>query len=697
MINRPSAFKRTPLAMGIAALIAGSCNVNAKTWEFGDVEINLDSTFTLATSIRTEKRDLGLIGNSNLPQFDWTGYNAATNLIYPSTDVWAIAGGQGSYSANGDLGNLNFDQGDAFSTQVIGLHELDIRSGDYGFFARGFYFHDFELLNGSRPWSNKITGVETDLCDDPEARNELCQDIRLLDAFAYADVWVGDMPLSIRLGDQVVSWGESTFIQHGINTTNPVDVTRARAPGAELKEVFIPVGMLFASLGVTDNLSISAYYQYEWEKSLLPVAGSYFSTNDFAGEGGQVNNVQLGFTGNPDIDLNHLLAEMNNLGDALRAGADASAIGNALLAYSTKLGVRGYSDAAHQDADDQGQYGIKFGYFSEELNNTEFGFYHINYHSQRPLINGIASDFTAAGVARDLGVLASQEITRHNITDLNTFAEAVFVYPEDIKLYGFSFNTNVGTTALAGEIAFRQDEPLQMDDVELLYAAMPEQLAAAGLRPDLAGISQYANTGRTVAPGGIVDGVLYSDTVQAQMTASHVFGPMFGADNFILLGEIGVVSIQDMPDQSVIRLETPGTARSPSLEPIVNADGSLNFREGLHVGLSNGPETNEFATSSAWGYRLLAVADHNNIFSGINLRTRLAFSHDVDGTTPNPLFLFTEDVKTANVTFTFDYLSRWSFSAAYNAFWGGSGTANALSDRDFVSFNIKYAIQREVL
>ena len=54
--------------------------------------------------------------------------------------------------------------------------------------------------------------------------------------------------------------------------------------------------------------------------------------------------------------------------------------------------------------------------------------------------------------------------------------------------------------------------------------------------------------------------------------------------------------------------------------------------------------------------------------------------------------LFIEDVKTANVTFTFDYLSRWSFSAAYNAFWGGSGTANALSDRDFVSFNIKYAI-----
>ncbi len=693
MINRPSAFKRTPLALGIAALIAGSCNVNAASWEFGDVEINLDSTFTLATSIRAEKRDLGLVGNSNLPTFDWSGYNAATNVIYPSGDVWSLANGTGSYSTNGDLGNLAFDQGDAFSTQFIGLHELDINAGDYGFFARGFYFYDFELLNGNRAWENKITGKQVDLCSDPEARNELCADVRLLDAFAYLDTYVGDMPLTLRLGDQVVSWGESTLIQHGINTINPVDVSRARAPGAELKEVFIPVGMLFASLGITDDLTLSAYYQYEWEKSLLPVAGSYFSSNDFAGEGGQANNIQLGFTGNPDIDLDHLLTEMNNLSAALKSGADPAQISGALLAYSTKVGLRGFSDAAHEDADDQGQYGIRLAYFSEALNNTEFGLYHINYHSKRPLINGIASDFTAAGVGRDLAMLATvDEITRHNITDLNTFAEAKFVYPEDIKLYGFSFNTNVGTTALAGEIAYRQDEPLQMDDVELLYAAMPEQLALAGLRPDLAGISQYANIGRVATPGGLIDGVLFSDTVQAQMTASHVFGPVLGTDNFILLGEVGVVSIEDFPDPEVIRLETPGTARTPSLEPIVNADGSLNFREGLHIGLSNGPETNEFASKSAWGYRLIAVADHNNIFSGINLRTRATFSHDVNGTTPNPLFLFTEDRKSANISFTFDYLSRWSFTGSYNAFWGGSGTANALSDRDFVSFNIKYAI-----
>jgi len=689
MINKPRAFKKSSLAVGIAAMLAATSHqANAADWDFGDVSVTLDSNFTLATSIRVEDRDFSLIGNSNQPSLDWTGYNAATNVIYPSADVWALTG-DGAYSTNGDLGNLTFDRGEAFSTQFVGLHELEVKYENVGFFARGFYFYDFELSDGDRAWSNPITGIEVDPCRDSQASDELCSDIRLLDAFVYADFYVGEMPVSIRIGDQVVSWGESTFIQHSINSTNPVDVTRARAPGAELKEVFIPVGMVFADIGLTDTISVSAYYQYEWERSLLPVAGSYFATNDFAGEGGSFNNVQLGFTGNPDIDMDTLLPQLNALGAALRAGADPAQISQAYLAYPTKVAVRDKSDAAHDDADDQGQYGVRLSWFAEELNSTEFGFYHLNYHSQRPLVSGITSDFTAAGIGADLAYLAQNEITRDNVTDLGAFTKSRFAYPEDIKLYGVSFNTNVGETAVAGEFAFRKDEPLQIDDVELLYTGMPEQLAAAGLRPDLAGISQMNNIGRNVGPGETAEGFLLSDTWQAQMTASHVFGPMLGTDNLIFLAEAGYVRIMDMPDPDVIRLNAPGTARTPSLEPV---PGTNNPRTGLHTGLSNGPETNPFATESSWGYRLLGVADFNNVFAGINLRARATFSHDVKGTTPDPLFLFLEDSKSGNISLTFDYLSKWSATASYSAFWGGIGTTNALSDRDFISFNIKYAI-----
>lgn len=690
MIKKPSVYKKSALALGIATVLSlSSYQLHAASWNFGEVDITFDSTFTVATSIRVEDRDSNLIGNSNQVQFDWSGYNAATNVIFPSADVWSLAE-NGNYSTNGDLGNLTFDPGKAFSTQFVGEHELDIRYGDFGLFARGFYYYDFELMNNDRDWQNPITGATVDPCRDPDARDELCRDARMLDFFVYADFYVGDMPVTLRLGDQVVSWGESTFIQHGINTTNPVDVTRARAPGAELSQVFIPVGMVFGAIDFTESLNLSAYYQYDYERSLLPVAGSYFATNDFAGEGGSFNLIQLGFSGNPDIDADTLVSQLNQIGAGLRTGAmDAATASAAYLAYPTKVAVRQLSDEAHDVASDSGQYGIKLGWFAEELNETEFGFYHINYHSQRPLVSGDASNFTAAAIQSDLGMLAAGDITRETLPELQAFTETRFVYPEDIKLYGVSFNTNIGETAFAGEFSYRQDEPLQIDDVELLYAAMPEQLANAGLRPDLAGISQLGNIGRAVGPGETAEGFLLSDTWQAQATLSHVFGPMLGTDNFILLGEAGYVNVVDFPDPTLIRLNSPGTARTPSLEPV---PGTSNRRQGLHVGLSDGPETNPFSSDDAWGYRILAVADFNSVAGGVNLRVRGTFSHDVSGTTPDPLFLFNEGSKSANLTFTFDYLAKWSLSASYNAFWGGRGTTNQLSDRDFVSFNIKYAI-----
>jgi hypothetical protein len=680
-------FKKTPTALGFACLVGVSLlPAQAASWSKGDWSATFDSNFSLGTSIRTEDIDFSRVGNSNQLQLDWNGYNPVTNPLYSSSEVWAI--GDAGYSTNGDLGTLNYDRGETFSTLFKGLHELDIRYKDMGVFIRGMYFYDFEMKDGSRAWQNPITGVTQDPCSAPEASDELCSDIRLLDAFFYTDFTIADVPVSLRIGQQVISWGESTFIQHGINTINPVDVSRALAPGAELREVFIPVGTIFASIELTDAFSVSAYYQYEWQRSRLPQAGSYFATNDFAGEGGQAQNIQLGFSGNPDINLDFLLAGLNQLGEQLRAGADSSQIAQAYLAYPTKVALRDFSDAAHDDADDQGQYGIKLSYYAENLNETEFSFYLINYHSQRPLISGVTSDFTAASIGADLQTIAANEIDKDNVTDLNAFTKTRFVYPEDLKLYGFSFNTNLGETAFAGEVAYRVDEPLQIDDVELLYAAMPQQLAFAGLRPDLAGISQFDNFRGFVGPGQTAEGFLTSDTFQIQATATHIFGPALGTDNLVVLAEVGMVSIRDFPDPNVIRLNGPGTARSLSIAP--TADG--NPRTGLHIGLSDGPETNRFPTDDAWGYRILANATFNNVFSGINMNARFTFAHDVDGTTPDPLFLFVEGRKSASASLTFDYLSKWSATVGYNAFWGGLGASNGLSDRDFLSFNVKYSI-----
>mgnify|MGYP006168074183 FL=1 len=482
-------------------------------------------------------------------------------------------------------------------------------------------------------------------------------------------------------------------IQHGINIT-PIDVGIARLPGADLKEAYIPVGMAWASLGITDKLSAEVFYQYDWQNSYLPVPGTYFSTNDFAGKGGYLQNVQLGFAGNPDIDLAHVLQSLNTLGAAVAGGAITPAqAGQAYLAYPTKVTLRPFGSAGEIEPDDGGQYGIKFDYFAAGLNDTEFSLYYMNYHSRVPVISGIASDFSQVGadIGRLVNMAATGGVTKDNITELAAFSKALLEYPEDIKLYGFSFNTTLGETSVAGEIAYRQDEPLQIDDVEILYAGMPEQLANAGLRPDLAGISQIGRDpryGEKVQPGQKANGFILSDTLQAQMTFTHLFGPTLGADNFTMLAEVGGIRIQDMPDQSVLRLNGPNTDRSGA--PLLNGNGVEI--PGLHTGLSNGAETNPFPTASAWGYRLLAKADYNNVFAGVNLSQRMVFSHDVNGITPDPLFMFVEDRKSLAYAVSFDYLSKWSGEVSYNVFWGGQGTTNNVADRDFISFNIKYSI-----
>ena len=78
---------------------------------------------------------------------------------------------------------------------------------------------------------------------------------RLLDAFVYAKFDLGSMGAELRLGRQVVSWGESTFIQNGINVINHFDVSALRVPGSELKEGFLPQEMVHFSGQFTDNSS----------------------------------------------------------------------------------------------------------------------------------------------------------------------------------------------------------------------------------------------------------------------------------------------------------------------------------------------------------------------------------------------------------------------------------------------------------
>ena len=707
----PSRFSKKPLAVGIAAALsmtllgASLSNVHAARWELGDVEISFDSTFSLGSSWRTEDRNwndnIGKSNNANSGLGFDSNYRPYSPLNVPvKEDVWAQ--GAGGYSTNGDNGNLNYNAGESFSKIFKGVHELDIHYQNVGVFVRGMYFYDVAMMDDDRASSNALTGNVFDPCRDGEAKKQVCKDVRLLDAYVYGDFEIGEMPFSVRLGNQVISWGESTLISHGISEINPVDIARLRAPGAELKEAFIPVGSLWASLGVTDNFNIEAFYQYAWEKTILPPPGSYFSTNDFAGDGGQYNNVQLGFGGNPDMNLDYLIKGLNDIGSQFRTDVGTAMAAGATLdeakaeagdkagkmygAYAGNLTLRAPGKLAENELDDDGgQYGLRLSWFLPELNDTEISLYHVNYHSRRPIFSGVTANFSPESIGGDIGMLATTAITEDNYTNLNSFSRVELDYVEDIKMYAMSFNTTLGTTAFAGEVSYRQDEPLQIDDVELLFAAVPQQLYNADpvTYEALNGVSQMVKAdGSAYNASEYAKGYILSDTVQAQMTLTHLFGPTFGASQLVGLIEVGGININDMPDESVLRLNGPGTARS----------GGIASAPGLNKALQDGVESNPFPTEFAWGYRAIAKLDYTNVIAGINISPRVVFSHDVKGITPDPLFMFIEGRKSMSLGLTFDYQSRWKADINYNGFFGGVGTTNKMEDHDYVSLSISYSI-----
>jgi hypothetical protein len=138
----------------------------------------------------------------------------------------------------------------------------------------------------------------------------------------------------------------------------------------------------------------------------------------------------------------------------------------------------GYSDASgfvtrlkDDEPSDSGQYGVALRYSAAALNNTEFGLYYVRYHDKTPTL-----DFQS-----DLGFYRAR-------------------YFDNIDLYGVSFATVLGDTSLAGEVSYRDGQPVLVDN----------------------GFSSAVR----------------AETLQAQVSAIHVLGPSAFADNTTLTGEL---------------------------------------------------------------------------------------------------------------------------------------------------------------
>jgi hypothetical protein len=620
---------KLPLAVSLASTLAAPAF--GVTFNIGEIEGQFDSSLSVGASWSTQKADKDLIGVNN--------------------------GGRG-LSQTSDDGHLNFRRGKTFSKIFKGIHDLELKYGDTGVFVRGKYWYDFELKDENREFKQ--------ISDHNRKEGAQASGAEILDAFIYHNYQLAEQPGSVRFGKQVVSWGESTFIQGGINSINPVDVSAFRRPGAEIKEGLIPVNMFYVAQSLTEDLSMEAFYQLEWDQTVIDNCGTFFSQADIVADGcTQGLNVL-------SVPAPGTLALLNSL--LVSGGA------NAISGTSEGALVRRYGD---KDARDSGQWGVAFRYMFEPL-DTEFGAYFMNYHSRLPIFSGVSPDAAAiTGVNNLANLLGGSLGAQAGALAMAANGGYMMEYPEDIRLYGLSFSTTLPTgTAWSGELSYRPNAPVQLNTTDVLYA---------GLKPlELSGTNPYANVSPLNPDSeGYLHGYRRKEITQLQTTFTHFFDQVMGASRLTLVGEVGMTHVGGLEGSSKLRYgRDPIFGTAGNMAGPVN-DATSNGRSTAQM-LAKAADRDGFTTANSWGYRARAIWEYPDVFAGVNLRPNVAWSHDVEGYSPGPGGNFEEGRKAVSLGLDAEYQNTYTASLSYTNFFDGKYSTT--DDRDFValSFGVNF-------
>ncbi|MDO9126226.1 MAG: DUF1302 family protein, partial [Parvibaculum sp.] len=200
--------------------------------------LSIDTTVTAGATMRVSERSCEHVspGNGGCVQSDGVGN-----------------------SMNSDNGNLNFGKGDITSAVVKATMDIQGTWENYGFFVRPTAFYDHIYHQNDMDFYDLT----------PTAQGVGESDIRVLDAYVYGSFDVAGMPTTIRFGKQVLNWGESMFIQGGVNSFQAADVTALRSPGSELREGYTPMPMVMVQTSLTPDLSLEAFWQFSYSITRL--------------------------------------------------------------------------------------------------------------------------------------------------------------------------------------------------------------------------------------------------------------------------------------------------------------------------------------------------------------------------------------------------------------------------------------------
>ncbi|HET7776453.1 MAG TPA: DUF1302 domain-containing protein [Azospira sp.] len=461
---------RTSLAVSLAAGLFGalaSAPALAERWQTeSGTDVDFSSTVSYGFQVRASKAAGDNIGNDNGGNVPTSGAMGARLSVNQFLGAAAGATSNPDFNfLNGDNGNQNYKRGDLVSSALKGTHELGVKWTDgWRFLGRATWVYDDAVTRTRR----------TPLADD--AKDLAAANVTLLDLWVSKELkLVNDRPALIKVGNQVVSWGEDIFVPGGVNMINAIDLRKAHQPGTQLKEIFRPAPMIFASAGITETTNLEGYYQFDWNSYQFDPVGTFFSAADVVGKG------QL-----PAYIPSSTLGPLGLLG----TGACPAQVGD--KGNKVALGCNVVPFTADQKPKSGGQYGLAARWRPKET-ETEFAFYYIRYHDKLPF-----QTFTV-----NPGDL------RSNVLGVSYANE----YGKDKDLFGFSLNTKVGSWAVGAELSYRPRESVAIDPTVPFNGAYSVFDAAT------------AGPTKTVAAGGVttVKGFVEEKKWQGHLTGFYMF------------------------------------------------------------------------------------------------------------------------------------------------------------------------------
>lgn len=740
------------LLAAAAALNAGAAS--AIEFQFGESSLKVDNLLTFGASWRMQERDGDLIGKSSLYRLQnpgstqglcftragddgVSGANPALNNGEKNAGTYTVGAipaacsfsdataaplyrdAPGSFAPNGDNGNLNFDKGDIVHAVAKLTTDISFNISDYNFFMRPIYYFDanytrFEETHPDTTFYPRSTELPQDV------KRQVGSNLEMLDYHVSTSFDVLDRSISLKVGNQVLNWGESSLLLfNSLNTVNALDATKIRFPGSDLKEFFQPQGMVLAGVDVMESVSLESWYAYEFKEARIDPVGTYFSQSDTLGAGG--THAMLGFGKNPDDPLGTYEA----IDTCPAAGPCVDAGGGLIGSTSSRTIYRNFDEERERRPDDGG-YGVAMKTFLEDFNNgTEVAFYYAEYPSRFPIASFIAAEATCIGQNNpgtpvlDLQPGGACQVTPGGGDAANNeplpvdTAQIVIEYPESIDLYGMSFNTTIGDYALSGEYAYRPNLPVQIHTTDLTLAALNPALPAdevnlgaaaiPGRRqsfPDFVsvyrGVTTASNAG--YGPNDYIRGYERLEVGQANLTVLRLIGGdnPIGASQMTMLFEMGMNQVFNMPGIRELQFQGGGNDTHIS-------DGSVAGDDGInpddpYIDQSTVPNARRqnpvphrdlegFGTSESYGYRFLNLNRWDSALFGANLETLTIVQHDVKGTTPGIGTNFVQGRKQYAFGLRFDYLSTWIGEVRYSWNTGGA-KRDALRDRDNIAVSL---------